>query len=136
MRSLSLRDLLPVLRRSGAAFVSLQYGPQREELEALRKEHGVEVRHWQEAIDDYDQTAALVCALDLTISVCTAAIHLGGALGRPVWVMAPVRPEPRYGLQGAAMRWYPSVRMFRQSQFGDWRPVIEAVAAALAERGA
>jgi hypothetical protein len=63
-------------------------------------------------------------------------VHLGGALGRPVWAMAPIRPEPRYGLAGETMRWYPSVRMFRQARFGEWSPVIDAVAAVLAARPA
>jgi predicted O-linked N-acetylglucosamine transferase (SPINDLY family) len=130
-RSLSLEDLLPALRATGASFVSLQYGPAREDIARLREQHGVEIVHWQEAIDDYDETAALVAALDLTLSVCTAVVHLAGALGRPVWVMAPVRPEPRYGLEGEGMRWYPTARMFRQQRYGDWPPVIAAVAGAL-----
>ena len=48
--------------------------------------------------------------------------------------MAPIRPEPRYGFEGEGMRWYPSVRVFRQPRFGDWDAVIGAVAGALAER--
>jgi tetratricopeptide (TPR) repeat protein len=134
MRSLQLAELLPILRAGGASFVNLQYGPHHDEIAQLERAHGVKVHHWPAAIDDYEETAALVSALDLTISVCTAVVHLGGALGRPVWVMAPVRPEPRYGLRGETMRWYPSVRMFRQQDFGDWQPVISAVAAALENR--
>ena len=130
-RSIPLADLLPVLRLSGASFVNLQYSPCGEELAELRDRHGVAIHHWQEAIDDYEETAALVAALDLTLSVCTALVDLGGALGRPVWVMAPVRTDFRYGLTGEAMRWDPSVRMFRQARYGDWAPVIEAVATAL-----
>jgi tetratricopeptide (TPR) repeat protein len=131
-RSLPLADLLPLLRGPGARFVSLQYGPAEEELDALRREHGVDIAHWPEAIDDYDETAALVAALDLTVSVCTAVVHLAGALGRPAWVLAPVRPEPRYGKSGDTMPWYPSVRVFRQPRYGEWAPVIASAAAALA----
>lgn len=134
VRSMELPALLPVLRQPGATFVSLQYGRPPHELAALSRIPGVRIHHWQEAIDDYDETAALVGALDLTISVCTAVVHLGGALGRPVWVMAPIRPEPRYGFEGEGMRWYPSVRVFRQPRFGDWDAVIGAVAGALAQR--
>ena len=79
-----------------------------------------------------DQTAALVCALDLVVSVCTSLVHLGGALGRPVWVLAPVSPEWRYGFAGEAMPWYPSVRLFRQARYGEWEPVIAAAARELA----
>ena len=94
----------------------------------MRAAHGVTVHHWSEVIADYDETAALVTALDLVISVCTAVIHLGGALGQPVWVMAPFSPEWRYGFAGKAMPWYPSVRIFRQPAYGQWDPVIATVA--------
>lgn len=127
-RSLDLAQMTPVLAQRGASFVCLQYGECGEELARLEREHGIRIHYWPEAIENYDETAALVCALDLTLSVCTALVHLAGALGRPVWVMAPVRPEARYGLRGAAMRWYPSVRMFRQTSNDAWDPVIESVA--------
>jgi tetratricopeptide (TPR) repeat protein len=130
LRSLDLEQLLPVLRQP-LHFVSLQYGDSRAELTRLRQMHRITVQQWPEAIDDYDETAALVCALDLVISVCTSAVHLAGALGRPVWVLAPLKPEARYGLAGESMPWYPSARLFRQAAFGDWRPVVARVAAEL-----
>ena len=131
-RSIPLDHWLPILRTPGAQFVSLQYtGGADSDLRALRDQYGVEIVHWPEAIEDYDETAALVAGLDLTISVCTAVVHLGGALGRPVWVMAPYSPEWRYGLKGARMPWYPSVRIFRQPTVGEWGPVIASVKAFL-----
>jgi tetratricopeptide (TPR) repeat protein len=128
-RSLRLMQLLPVMR-TPAHFVSLQYTPCDEELAELAGT-GCQVHHWQEAIDDYGETAALLGALDLTISVCTAVVHLGGALGRPVWVMAPKHAEWRYGTEGEGMPWYPEVRIFRQHTANDFDPVIERVAAEL-----
>ncbi|HEY6966731.1 MAG TPA: hypothetical protein VI229_04610 [Burkholderiales bacterium] len=133
LRSLALEQLLPLLRTPGVRFVSLQYtADARADVDALRARHGIEVAHWPEAIDDYDQTAALVCALDLVVSVCTSLVHLGGALGRPVWVLAPLSPEWRYGAAGESMPWYPSVRLFRQTAYADWAPVVERAARALA----
>ena len=75
----------------------------------------------------------LVSALDLTISVCTAVVHLSGALGRPVWVLAPDSPEWRYGRAGAGMPWYPSARVFRQARHGDWDSVLNPVGEKLRE---
>lgn len=133
MRSLSLEQLLPVLRLEGIHFVSLQYDEYRPELQELRHRHGVEIHDWPDAIADLEETAALQCALDLTLTVCTAAAHMAGALGRPVWIMAPVKPEARYGLSGDTMPWYPSARLFRQAVFGDWSGVVAQVAASLAD---
>ncbi len=121
-RSIPLQSLTPVLETPGCTFISLQYGD---------AESHPQLRHWPEALADYDETAALVSALDLTVTVCTAVVHLAGALGRPAWVMAPVRPESRYGLTGESMPWYASIRMFRQEVFGDWNPVIARIAAEL-----
>ena len=132
LRSVGLTRWGPLLRVPGASFISLQYDAEREELVELERE-GVGVIAWPEAIEDYEDTAALVQELDLVLSVCTAVIHLGGALGRPVWVMAPYSPEWRYGFSGAGMPWYPSVRVFRQPAFGAWDPVIATVARELRE---
>ncbi|HWA37348.1 MAG TPA: tetratricopeptide repeat protein [Burkholderiales bacterium] len=129
-RSLEIDTLLPLLRVPGVRFVSLQYDATAEERARLQAVGG-DIHHWPEAIEDYDETAALLCALDVTVSVCTAVIHLAGALGRPVWVLAPIAPDARYGLAGERMRWYPSARMFRQPSFGDWRSVVAHVVDAL-----
>jgi hypothetical protein len=127
-RSLTLEELAPVLRLPGHHFVSLQYGTEAAaELAQHAAATGLRVHHWPEAIDDYDETAALAAALDGIVSVCTAIVHLGGALGRPVWVATPRVPEWRYGAQGERMPWYPAVRLLRQTQSGDWTPVVEAL---------
>ena len=132
LRSLTLEELLPVLSTPGVQFVDLQYDDASAEIETLRARHGRIVHHWRDALVDYDRTAALVSALDLVLSVCTAVIHLGGALGKPVWVMAPFVPEWRYGAHGEDMAWYPSVRILRQSEPKRWEPVIRRVCAELA----
>jgi Flp pilus assembly protein TadD len=133
LRSMQLSELRPLVQRKDAVFVSLQYGECRAEIEALLQSAGVRVHHWQEAIDDYDETAALVGALDRVISVQTAVVHLAGALGKPAWVMVPAVPEWRYLQSGDAMPWYPSVRLFRQQRADQWQPVIAEVAAELAQ---
>lgn len=123
LRTVPLPSWSPVLAAPGTRFVSLQYGDQSE----LAHAPG-EVTLWEDALANYDETAALVSALDLVISVCTAVIHLGGALARPVWVMAPVSPEWRYGVAGDRMDWYPSARVFRQREHGQWSEIIAEVA--------
>jgi len=130
-RSTALDAWLPVLSAAPACFVNLQYGAVTDELARLEALHGIRITHWQDAIDDYDETAALLSALDLVISVTTAVVHLGGALGRPVWVLAPRVPEWCFGDAGPRMPWYGSVRMFRQQHAGDWAPVFSEVAESL-----
>lgn len=132
LRSIPLAQWEPILTTPGFKFISLQYTPCQLELAEVEECLGVPVHHWPEAIEDYDETAALVCALDLVISVQTAVIHLCGALGRPAWVLVPVCAEWRYGSTTDTMDWYPSLRLFRQAQLGDWRTVLERVGSELA----
>lgn len=126
-RSLSLVELLPLLGVTGAHFISLQYTDCAAEIAALREQHAAIVHHWQEAIDDYDETAAVVAALDVVISVQTAVVHLSGALNTAVWAMVPAAPEWRYQRDGEALPWYPSLRTFRQRTLGHWQGVIDQV---------
>ena len=62
---------------------------------------------WQDAIEDYDETAALVCALDLAISVCTPFIHLAGSPGKPAWILVSAVVEWRHLDRGEKLPWYP-----------------------------
>ena len=127
-RSIPLSDCGLLLALPDVAFVSLQYGDCAAEIAAAEQSTGVRVHHWSEAIEDYDETAALVSALDLVVSVQTAVVHLAGALNRPGCALISAVPEWRYGTSGAAMPWYPSVRLLRQSTLGEWQPVLEAAA--------
>ena len=127
-RSFSLSDLAQVLRIPNVHWVNLQYTDVREEL----KTSPVRVHHWQDAIDDYDQTAALVSALDGVLTVCTAIVHLTGGLGRPALVMVPFGADWRYGASGERMIWYPSVRLIRQSAVARWSDVLDEVSRRIA----
>jgi hypothetical protein len=130
-RSFSLEELLPVLRLPHVQFVNLQYTDVRDEMAALVSTHRIQIHHWQEAIDDYDETAALVCALDGVLTVCTAIVHLAGGLGRPALVMVPYGADWRYGGAGERMIWYPTVRLVRQQKLAQWREVLDEVSRSL-----
>ncbi|RZS46923.1 tetratricopeptide repeat protein [Sphaerotilus mobilis] len=119
-RSISVNEWRPILSCPGLHFVNLQYGDCGAELAELQATHGITIDHHPDVIADYDETAALVCALDLVVSVCTSIIHLTGALGRPVWVLTPHSPGWRYTADRTQLPWYPSSRIFRQPRAGDW----------------
>ena len=115
-------------------FISLQYTDCADELAGLAATHGVTLQHWHEAIDNYDETAALVSALDLVVSVCTSVVSLSSALGQQVWVLVPSSPGWIFLRTGDRSPWFPSARLFRQQQAGNWQPTLEQVASALAAR--
>jgi tetratricopeptide (TPR) repeat protein len=127
-RSMALAALRPLIEGSVASFVSLQKGPAAAEI----AENG-----WQDRIldlgtelGDFADTAAVIAGLDLVVSVDTAVAHLAGSLRRPTWIPIPFVPDWRWLLARSDSPWYPSARLFRQTNPGDWsRPVADMVAA-------
>jgi tetratricopeptide (TPR) repeat protein len=122
-RSLSLEQLQPLLATPGVAWVSLQHNAP-----------GSPLREFPGVTEDLDELASLISALDLVISVCNTTVHMAGALGKEVLVMAPFVAEWRYGMSGESMLWYPSARVFRQARYGDWEEVLARIGEALRQR--
>jgi hypothetical protein len=78
------------------------------------------------------QTAQAMRALDLIITIDGMSAHLAGALGVPVWTLLSNDPDWRWMEDRSDSPWYPTMRLFRQHRAGAWKPVIDAVIAALA----
>ena len=92
------------------------------------------VRHLGNELADFADTAAIISLADLVITVDTAIAHLAGALNRPVWVLLQYSPDFRWLLDREDSPWYPSARLFRQLQFGEWDDVITRVITALQQQ--
>ena len=78
-------------------------------------------------INTFEDSAAIIQNLDLLITVDTAIAHLAGALGKPVWVLLPKVADWRWMMEREDSPWYPSMRLFRQKESGDWAEVVERV---------
>lgn len=131
-RSLSLEQLRPLLDMNHCSFVSIQYGDCAAEVDAFRTASGLSLAHWPELVENLDDFAALVAALDIIVTVCSAPVHFAGAQGKPALVLTPYAPEWRYhGIDGR-MIWYPDVRLLPQQHLGDWNGAIDAAAEILA----
>ncbi len=85
-------------------------------------------------LHDFSDTAALIENLDLVVSVDTSALHVAGALAKPVWLLNRRNTCWRWLRAREDSPWYPTVRQFRQEQTRDWTPVVTRIAAALRER--
>jgi hypothetical protein len=82
-------------------------------------------------LSDFADTAALMEALDLIITVDTSVAHLAGALGRPVWLLNRFNTDWRWLMDRDDSPWYPTMRIFRQTTPPHWDDVLIAVRAAL-----
>jgi hypothetical protein len=72
--------------------------------------------------------AAVIKSLDLVVSCDSAVLHLAGALAAPAWAAIPFAPDWRWLLDRTDSPWYPSMRLFRQSQPGNWTGVFAQMA--------
>ncbi len=117
-RSVDLRLFDALIARDDLDVVSLQKGEGLETLIAHPMHHLV--TELGSAFHGFHDTAAAMSQLDLVISVDTAPAHLAGALGVPVWILLPANADWRWMVARDDSPWYPSARLYRQAQPGDW----------------
>lgn len=88
----------------------------------------------RDQIKTWEDTASIIAGLDLVITSCTSVAHLAAALGVETWVIVPVLPYYVWAVPGDKSVWYDSVRVFRQTTYGDWSAPLAAAASALRGR--
>jgi hypothetical protein len=128
-RSISLARYAPLATMRGVTFVSLQKGEAAAQV--ATPPVGLALHDWTNELIDFADTAALVAALDLVITVDTSVAHLAGALGKPVWILDRYDACWRWLVDRDDSPWYPTARLWRQPKPGDWESVIADVVVAL-----
>jgi hypothetical protein len=123
-RSIRLADWVPYLP-ARCQFVSLQKDVR--EADAATLESTPTVLNFADELNDFSDTAALCECMDLVISVCTSVAHLSGALGKDTWVMLGFAADWRWLLDRADSPWYPSMKLYRPRNRGDWQGVFGQV---------
>jgi hypothetical protein len=134
-RSIPLAALAPLADIPGVSLVCLQKGPGYEQLREVpfRKRILDLGDDFDSGPDAFLDTAAVMSSLDLIITSDTSVAHLAGALARPTWVVLNASPDWRWLLDRTDSPWYPTMRLFRQSdRTSGWEPVIAELVAALA----
>lgn len=130
-RSIPVDALAPLWRVPGVAFYPV--APGREGDIAAMRSAGARLSELPEYREHFHDSAALVSALDVLVTIDSSPLHLGGAVGKPVLAMIDRASHWCWG-EGETQPWYDSVRLVRQRAPGDWAPVVERVAAALSGR--
>lgn len=126
-RRCPLEEWLPLFNMN-AQWVSLQYHKDAEdELNNFLSKHKhlkSKIHHFNDILADYDQTHALICNLELIISVPQSIVHLAGATGIFTWQLCPKRGMWQMGVYGENAPWYNCVENIWQQKDGDWKTVI------------
>lgn len=116
-------DLLSI--SNDISLYSLQVGTWAREIDEFK--HKDRLYDLTSQIRDFADTAAFISQLDLVISVDTAVAHLAGAMGMPVWTLLAYDSDWRWLIDREDSPWYPSMRLFRQSEWGNWSDVFVRV---------
>ncbi|CAB4050894.1 tetratricopeptide repeat protein [Paraburkholderia phenoliruptrix] len=131
-RSLNSAQLAPLFASVPVRWISLQ------KADNLAKRPGSAAKpylvDWMDDVEDFADTAAMIDNLDLVISVDTSVAHLAAAMGKPVWLLNRFAGCWRWLRDRDDSPWYPAVRLFTQSQRGNWAEVLERVEEELKQR--
>jgi ADP-heptose:LPS heptosyltransferase len=129
-RSFPLAQLIPLAEIPGVRLVNLQTDHGLEQVAPLAGRVPITELNGRR-VHDFAETAAIMTQLDLVITPDSALAHLAGGLGVPVWVALSSVGEWRW-LEGRDdSPWYPTMRLFRQAQPGDWDGVFHRITEAL-----
>jgi hypothetical protein len=133
LRSIPLSQFASLAQLEGVMLYSLQKGAGSEQLHPLAKQFSlIDLgRKLDETSGPFMDTAGVMKNLDLVITCDTAIAHLAGGLGVPVWVALPFAPDWRWLLGRQDSPWYPTMRLFRQSQRGKWEDVFQRMTSGL-----
>jgi tetratricopeptide (TPR) repeat protein len=129
VRSMKCSQIAPLLDLPHVRWISLQKTDDPEKLPDTASK--ARLTDWTDELTDFADTAALIENLDLVISVDTSTAHLAAAMGKPVWLLNRFAGCWRWLRDRDDSPWYPTVRLFTQSQRGNWDEVLERVVAAL-----
>lgn len=124
-RSTTLEIFSPILKTPGITFYSLQIPAPERDRPVLRSLSAVV--DLSPHLNDFLATANFVAQLDLVIAVDTSIVHLAGALARPVWTLTQFDADWRWLVERTDTPWYPTMRLFRQKNRGDWGELVARV---------
>ncbi len=123
-RSCQLEQIISLTEQANCEFYALNIELSKTERELLES-HSVHILEHQ--LNSFAKTAAHIDQLDLIISVDTAVAHLAGSMNIPVWMMVSQSADWRWQLRGESTPWYPSMRLWRQTELDNWEGLIQQV---------
>ena len=127
-RSIPLEKFSKLLEINDIRFLSFQKGFGSEQMqESSFKEHFVSCQDHIDGIWDFSETAAIIENCDLIITNDCSMAPLAGGMGKKVWLLLRDVPFWYWGLESQSTFWYPSMRLFRQKERGNWQEVMERV---------
>ncbi|HEY3423195.1 MAG TPA: glycosyltransferase, partial [Negativicutes bacterium] len=127
-RSIPFTLFKQIFSISTVSWISLQVDQRAADLATIPPGTVID---FYDKLSDFAESAGLIENINLVITVDTAVAHLAGAMGKETWLLLPVDPDWRWLATGQDSLWYPTIRIFRQQQIGDWQELLAKVKVAL-----
>lgn len=88
---------------------------------------GLPFADMREQMKTFEDTTNIIAGLDLIITSCTSIAHLAAAMGKSTWIVTPIMPYYTWAVPGEKSAWYNSVKLFRQTKYGEWDDVFQNI---------
>jgi tetratricopeptide (TPR) repeat protein len=137
-KSISLDELVPILKIGSLNFINLQYGDVKNEILTINPqlETPIQIVEEVDLYDDIEGLKSIIDACDIVITTSNTTAHLAGMSGKETLLFLPMgnsRFWYWHDIDGVSL-WYPTIRVFKQEKLGDWSAPIQAVRAYLEKR--
>ncbi|MDF1816991.1 MAG: hypothetical protein P1V20_32625 [Verrucomicrobiales bacterium] len=81
----------------------------------------------EDAFNNFEDIAELLCCLDSLITVESPIAHLAGAMGLEGHVLLPFVSDWKWGIEDGVSQWYPSLKIHQKQSEDCWRDCFSAV---------
>lgn len=132
-RSFPLSLFEDISKLQNVELISLHKGEGEKQIKDIKFDLTTFNHDFDDGESSFIDTASVMVNCDLIISCDTSIAHLAGALGCPIWVALKKIPEWRWMLDRTDSPWYPNMRLYRQKELGEWKPVFETMKKDLAK---
>ena len=128
LRSLPIEAAAPLARVGGVSWVNLMIDERTLRTQLLKS---LGMADPMPDVKNFFDTAAIVDELDAVIAVDSSVAHLGLALGKKVWVLAPSMLDWRWQIGETMSPWWPKATVLRAEGPGRWATAVSRLVAEL-----
>ena len=111
-RRFPIEKMFELTKIEGATYYSLQ-----RDNDLVENIPCIDMRYEMKTWKD---TAEIIATMDLIITSCTSIAHLSAAMGKETWVITPILPYYIWALPIDTSPWYKNVKLYRQTEYGNW----------------
>lgn len=130
-KSIHLKNLLPIFKLKNITFLDLEYENSEKEKQYLYEKIGTKIYRISEIdyFNDILGVSSIINACDLIITCSNVNAHLSGALGKQTFLLLPIGKGRLLNWSSINHEsvWYPSIKIFQQTNPGNWSDPIEKV---------